>query len=414
MFLGLWSNMSQRNFQIATWAALCATPKIGLGVKTRQSGLIYNSFLAFVLYLFQNIVMKPDLQSAQPRGRGTVSNRVSRYDRVSRHAEADGWDREEDLPILRTQVSVERPRSIISYNRSPDLPFDRSINPYRGCEHGCVYCFARPSHAYLGLSPGLDFETRLVARPDAPEVLRTELARKSYKVAPLAIGTNTDPYQPIEREHGIMRRCLEVLEASGHPVAIVTKGALIERDLDVLGRMAQRGLVRVGISVTTLDATLSRLMEPRAPAPRRRLTIIRRLAQAGVPVRIMASPMVPALTDPELEAILAAGKDAGARSASWIMLRLPQEVSPLVQEWLAEHFPDRAARIMARLREMHGGQDYDARWGHRMRGEGPYAEIIAHRFTVAMKRLGLKEKAPPMRCDLFVPPRLPSAQLDLF
>lgn len=358
--------------------------------------------------------MKPDLQTTHARGRGAVTNSVSRYDRVSRHAEADGWDRDEDLPVLRTEVSLERPRSMISYNRSPDLPFDRSINPYRGCEHGCVYCFARPSHAYLGLSPGLDFETRLVARPDAPEVLRAELARKSYKVAPLAIGTNTDPYQPIERAHGIMRRCLEVLEACGHPVAIVTKGALIERDLDILGRMAQRGLVRVGISVTTLDATLSRLMEPRAPTPARRLTMIRRLAQAGVPVRIMASPMIPALTDPELEAILAAGKDAGARSASWIMLRLPQEVSPLVQEWLAEHYPDRAGRIMARLREMHGGQDYDARWGHRMRGEGPYAEIVAHRFAVAMKRLGLKEKAPPMRCDLFVPPRLPSAQLDLF
>jgi len=354
------------------------------------------------------------LQTTQPRGRGAVTNSVSRYDRLSRHAEADGWDIDEELPILRTEVSLERPRRVISYNRSPDLPFDRSINPYRGCEHGCVYCFARPSHAYLGLSPGLDFETRLVARPDAPEVLEAELAHRSYKVAPLAIGTNTDPYQPIERAHQIMRRCLEVLERCGHPVAIVTKGALIERDLDILGRMAQRGLVRVGISVTTLDPHLSRLMEPRAPAPARRLTMIRRLAQAGVPVRIMASPMVPALTDPELEAILAAGKDAGARSASWIMLRLPQEVSPLVQEWLALHYPDRAGRIMARLREMHGGQDYDARWGHRMRGEGPYAEIIAHRFAVAMKRLGLKEKAPPMRCDLFVPPRLPSAQLDLF
>ncbi len=358
--------------------------------------------------------MMSDLQTSVPKGRGAVSNRVNRFEPVTRHAEADGWAPDDDLPTLRTEVAFERPRSIISYNRSPDLPFDRSINPYRGCEHGCVYCFARPSHAYLGLSPGLDFETRLIARPEAPEVLRAELARASYRVAPIAIGTNTDPYQPIEREHQVMRRCLAVLEACGHPTAIVTKGALIERDLDILGRMARRGLVRVGVSVTTLDPKLSRLMEPRAPAPARRLQMIRKLAQAGVPVRIMASPIVPALTDPELEAILAAGKEAGARSASWIMLRLPREVSPLVQEWLAANFPDRARRIMARLREMHGGKDYDAGWGRRMRGEGPYAEMIARRFSIALKRLNLRETALPMRCDLFVPPRVPSAQLDLF
>ena len=318
------------------------------------------------------------------------------------------------LPTLRTEVSIERPRSMISYNRSPDLPFDRSINPYRGCEHGCVYCFARPSHAYLGLSPGLDFETKLVARPDAPAVLRTELGRASYKVAPIAIGTNTDPYQPIEKEHGIMRACLEVLADFGHPVAIVTKGALIERDLDILSGMARRGLVRVGISITTLDARLSRLMEPRAPSPARRMQVVRRLSGAGVPVRIMASPMVPALTDPELESILSVGKAAGARTTSWIMLRLPQEVSPLWQDWLAAHYPDRAGRIMARLREMHGGKDYDSRWDHRMRGEGPYAEMIAARFAVAIKRLGLKSAAPPMRCDVFQRPIAPTAQLSLF
>jgi len=358
--------------------------------------------------------MKNDLQTKQPKGRGALTNSVSRYDSVSRHAEHDGWDLDEPLPVLRTEVSLERPRSVISYNRSPDLPFDRSINPYRGCEHGCVYCFARPSHAYLGLSPGLDFETRLVARPEAPAVLRAELGKRSYKVAPIAIGTNTDPYQPIEKEHGIMRACLEVLEACGHPVAIVTKGALIERDLDILGRMARRGLMRVGISLTTLDAQLSRCMEPRAPTPARRLQMIRRLSAAGVPVRIMASPMVPALTDPELEEILARGKAAGARSASWIMLRLPQEVSPLWQEWLAQHYPDRAGRIMARLREMHGGKDYDARWGHRMRGEGPYAEIVATRFAVAIRRLGLKTKVPPMRTDLFQRPVAPDAQMSLF
>jgi DNA repair photolyase len=358
--------------------------------------------------------MKPDLQTRTAKGRGALTNADSRYNAVSRHGEADGWDMIEDLPTLRTEVSIERPRSIISYNRSPDLPFDRSINPYRGCEHGCVYCFARPSHAYLGLSPGLDFETRLVARPDAPEVLKSELGRKAYKAAPIAIGTNTDPYQPIEKEHEIMRRCLEVLDACSHPVAIVTKGTLIERDLDILSRMARRGLVRVGISVTTLDAGLSRVMEPRAPGPKRRLATIRRLSEAGVPVRIMASPMVPALSDPELEQILEAGKTAGARTASWIMLRLPREVSPLWQEWLAVHYPDRAKRIMTRLREMHGGKDYDARWGHRMRGEGAYAEMVAHRFAVALKRLGLKEKAPAMRTDLFQPPRPDSDQLSLF
>lgn len=347
------------------------------------------------------------------RGRGASSNHAGRFERHLREAVADGWDREDALPTLRTRTSIEVPRRMITYNRSPDLPFDRSINPYRGCEHGCVYCFARPSHAYLGLSPGLDFETRLIARPQAPQVLARELAARKYRVAPIAIGTNTDPYQPIEKDHGIMRGCLEVLAEAGHPVAIVTKGSLIERDLDILGDMTRRGLVRVGISVTTLDRRLSRLMEPRAPAPARRLQTIRRLAEAGVPVRVMASPMIPALSDPELEAILKAGKAAGARHASWIMLRLPQEVSMLVQDWLAEHFPDRASRIMARLREMHDGKEYDARWHRRMRGEGPYADMIARRFEVACKRLKLSAHAPPMRCDLFQAPVLPGGQLPL-
>jgi DNA repair photolyase len=349
------------------------------------------------------------------KGRGAGSNHAGRFEPQRREAVDDGWEREEDdLPVLRTETAIERPRSLITYNRSPDLPFDRSLNPYRGCEHGCVYCFARPSHAYLGLSPGLDFETRLVARPEAPEVLRRELAARRYRIAPIAIGTNTDPYQPIEAEHGITRACLQVLSEANHPVAIVTKGTLVERDIDILADMARRGLARVGISVTTLDARLSRLMEPRAPAPQRRLQAIRRLAEAGVPVRIMASPLVPALTDPELEAILRAGRDAGARHASWIMLRLPREVSPLVQEWLATHYPDRADRIMARLREMHGGKEYDATWHRRMRGEGPYAELIARRFDVAVRRLGLGTKAGPMRCDLFAPPLARDGQLSLF
>ncbi|MDF1727253.1 MAG: PA0069 family radical SAM protein [Sulfitobacter sp.] len=353
-------------------------------------------------------------QRYRVRGRAAQSNKVGRFEAHAREAVDDGWARDDDLPPLRTEVSSEVPRSVITYNRSPDLPFDRSINPYRGCEHGCVYCFARPSHAYLGLSPGLDFETRLVARPEAPQVLRRELGARAYRVAPIAIGTNTDPYQPIEKGHGIMRACLEVLSEAGHPVAIVTKGSLIERDIDILSEMALRGLVRVGISVTTLDAGLSRLMEPRAPAPQRRLLTVRRLAEAGVPVRIMASPLIPALTDPELEAILTAGRDAGARHASWIMLRLPREVSPLVQEWLEVHFPDRAGRIMARLREMHGGKDYDATWHKRMRGEGPYAEMIAQRFAVQIKRLGLATEAPPMRRDLFRRPAEDERQMSLF
>jgi len=377
-------------------------------------GLPVLSQVVFVLILFYSLGMKDDVLRNRAKGRGASSNQQGRFEAHARVAVDDGWARDEDLPVLRTQVSQENARSLVTYNRSPDLPFDRSINPYRGCEHGCIYCFARPSHAYLGLSPGLDFETRLVARPNAAQVLRRELGAKSYKVAPIAIGTNTDPYQPLEKTHEITRACLEVLRDARHPVAIVTKGSLIERDIDILGDMARRGLVRVGISITTLDARLSRLMEPRAPAPQRRLQMVRRLAGAGVPVRVMASPMVPALTDPELEHILRAGRDAGARHASWIMLRLPREVSPLMQEWLAEHFPDRAGRIMARLREMHGGKEYDAAWHRRMRGEGPYAEIIAARFAVAIKRLGLSTQAPPMRCDLFRAPKAETAQLSLF
>ncbi len=370
--------------------------------------------LVNVLFMFYSGPMT-DAHASRAKGRAALSNAVGRFEAHTRTDVDDGWPREdEDLPVLRTHVSTERPRSLITYNSSPDLPFDRSINPYRGCEHGCVYCFARPTHAYLGLSPGLDFETQLIARPGAEAVLRREIARPSYVVAPIAIGTNTDPYQPIEREHRIMRACLEVLSEAGHPVAIVTKGSLIERDLDILGPMARRGLVRVGISVTTLDARLSRLMEPRVPSPKRRLATIEALSRAGIPVRIMASPLVPALTDPELEAILAAGKAAGARSASWIMLRLPREVADLVEEWLREHFPDRAERILARLREMHGGKLYDANWHRRMRGEGEYAGIVAQRFDLAVKRLGLAKTSPPMRCDLFRKPVKPDRQLSLF
>ena len=354
--------------------------------------------------------MDPDLRP----GRGAGSRDSGRYERFSRVDEGDGWDIPEEASVLRTLVTEERPRSAITYQSSPDLPFDRSINPYRGCEHGCIYCFARPSHAWLGLSPGLDFETRLVARPTLPEVLAEELRKPRYKVAPLAIGTNTDPYQPVEKQRGIMRACLEVLRDFRHPVAIVTKGTLIERDTDILAEMAAQGLARVGISVTTLDPAISRRMEPRAPSPARRLATIRRLTEAGVPVRIMASPMVPALTDPELEKILEAGAEAGAEAASWIMLRLPLEVAELWQDWLAEHYPDRAARIMGHVRDMHGGEVYSSKWFTRMRGEGPYAELVERRFRRAARALGLDRKSPPLRCDLFAAPPRAGDQLSLF
>ncbi|SFK63468.1 PA0069 family radical SAM protein [Shimia haliotis] len=353
------------------------------------------------------------IDAERRRGRGAVSNAASRYE-PAREEINDGWEIEEARPAFRTFVEEERPRSVITRNTSPDLPFDRSINPFRGCEHGCIYCFARPSHAYLGYSPGLDFETRLVARPLAAQVLDRELRKRGYAVAPMAIGTNTDPYQPVERQYRIMRKVLEVLRDFRHPVAIVTKGTLIERDIDILSEMAAEGLVHVGLSVTTLDDATSRRMEPRVPRPARRLMTMERLAAAGIPVRVMMAPVVPSITDHEMEHILEASKNAGARAASWIMLRLPREVSLLFREWLEAHYPDRAARVMARVREMHGGKDYDAQWGKRMRGEGFYAEIIAQRFEVARKRFGLKKSLPELRTDLFEVPLAKGDQLALF
>jgi DNA repair photolyase len=348
------------------------------------------------------------------RARGASGNASGRFEPQARVAHHDGWDMLEEERLLRTEVRLERPRSALSYNRSPDLPFDRSVNPYRGCEHGCIYCFARPSHAYLNLSPGLDFETRLIARPGIGAVLDRELRAKGYEVAPIALGTNTDPYQPIEAEHRVMREVLEVLSAFNHPTAITTKGTLIERDLDILAPMAAQGLVRVGLSITTLDPGLSRRLEPRAPLPARRLAAIRRLTEAGIPVRVMVAPVIPGLTDPELDAILAAAAEAGASAASWIMLRLPLEVSPLFQDWLSEHAPDRAAKVMARVREVHGGRDYDPAWGKRMRGEGQWSTLIDQRFKLALARTGLSQPQPPLRRDLFRPPPRAGDQLALF
>ena len=373
--------------------------------------------IANVLISFYCCVMTQSDQYVPPeqrRGRGAQSRDSGRFERLRHVDEPDGWDIPEETPTLRTEVSEEHPRSLINYIRSPDLSFDRTINPYRGCEHGCIYCFARPSHAWLGLSPGLDFETRLVARPDAATVLDRELRAKRYSVAPIAIGTNTDPYQPIERDRMIMRGCLSVLQAFRHPVTIATKGTLIERDIDILSGMAAQNLVRVGITITTLNADLNRRMEPRVPSPARRLATISRLVDAGIPVRVMVSPIVPGLTDAEIEAILEVARDAGAQAATWAMLRLPLEVAPLWEAWMDEHFPDRKSRVMSKLREMHAGKIYDAEFFKRVRGEGAYASLIAQRFTKARKRLGLKGNLPPLDCAAFRPPPRAGDQLSLF
>ena len=354
------------------------------------------------------------IPDARRKGRAARSNDASRFDPYIRVTEDDGWHRDDDLPPLRTEVADERPRRVITRNTSPDVGFDRSINPYRGCEHGCIYCFARPSHAFLGLSPGLDFETRLVARPTAPQVLAEELRARNYSPDVIAIGTNTDPYQPIERDRGIMRQVLQVLSDFLHPVAITTKGTLIERDIDILAPMAARGLVRVGISVTTLDPDIARRMEPRVPSPARRLATIRRLSEAGIPVRVQVSPIVPALTDHELEAILEAASDAGAKAASAIVLRLPREVADLFGDWVSAEFPDRADRILGRVRDLHGGRDYDPDWGLRMTGQGEWARLLKARFDLACRRLGLARQLPPLRLDLFAPPPRAGEQLSLF
>lgn len=387
-------------------------------IKSRQQVSSMKNRLEYVHDMFQNVVMTQPEHGLMPgqrvRARGALGNQTGRFESTDRTAVDDGWDIPHGDRLLRTEVRLERPRSALSYNRSPDLPFDRSVNPYRGCEHGCIYCFARPSHAFLNLSPGLDFETRLIARPGIGAVLDAELRGPAYRVATVALGTNTDPYQPIETEHRVMREVLEVLAAFHHPVAITTKGSLIERDLDILSPMAAKGLLRVGFSVTTLDAGLSRRLEPRAPTPTRRLQTIARLTAAGIPVRVMIAPVIPGLTDHELEPILAAAQEAGAVAASWIMLRLPLEVSPLFQDWLGAHAPDRAAKVMSRVREVHGGRDYDPAWGKRMRGEGAWSDLIKRRFDLATNRLGMNGQMPPLRCDLFNPPARPGDQLSLF
>jgi DNA repair photolyase len=353
------------------------------------------------------------------RGRGTVSNASGRYEPLARVAFDDGWQdsgaqRFEDLPPFKTTVTVDSTRKIIARNDSPDISFDRSINPYRGCEHGCVYCFARPTHAYLGLSPGLDFESKLFMKPNAPELLERELSVPGYVPKIIAIGTNTDPYQPIERRHQIMRRILEVLERAGHPVGIVTKSALVLRDLDILTRMAKRDLVKVAISVTTLDAKLARTMEPRAATPARRLDALRQLVAAGVPASTLVAPVIPAINDAEIERILDAVAATGVRHAGYVLLRLPLEIRDLFREWLVEHFPDRVAHVFKLVRDTRGGKDYDSTFGKRMTGSGPVAWMIGRRFEVACERLGLNVTSVKTTTEHFRHPRPATQQLDLF
>lgn len=347
------------------------------------------------------------------RGRGSAMNPTGRFEAFTRTEIDDGWQTIDELPPFKTEVTVERARTIITKNTSPDISFDKSINPYRGCEHGCVYCFARPTHAYQGLSAGLDFESKLFAKPDAAKLLEREITRPGYKVKPIAIGTNTDPYQPIERDWLIMRSILEVLEKYNHPVGIVTKSALVTRDIDILARMAQKGLAKVAISITTLDRTLARTMEPRCSTPSKRLEAIKQLTDAGIPTSVMVAPLIPGLNDYELERILDSAFAAGAREAGYVLLRLPLEVAPVFKEWLLRHYPERYRHVMSLIRSMRGGKDYDADWSKRMRGTGPYAWQISRRVEMTCKRLGMNTNRLKLNADLFINPKPDQEQLEL-
>ena len=346
-------------------------------------------------------------------GRGAQTNRSGRYEQIAYEPQDDGWESLAELEALTTEVQEVPARRILARNNAPDIGFDRSINPYRGCEHGCIYCFARPTHAFLGLSPGLDFETKLFAKTNAAQALERELAEPGYEVSTIAIGTNTDPYQPIERRYRIMRRILEVLSATNHPVGIVTKSALVLRDLDILTSMAKRGLVKVALSVTTLDRRLARAMEPRASTPDKRIETLQRLVDAGVPASVMVAPVIPGLTDMEMERILECASTVGIKNAGYVLLRLPLEIGDLFTEWLQANCPDRAKRVLSLMRSTRGGKLYDAKWGKRMVGDGPYAWMIGRRFEMAAERLGMNESSVDFRTDLFTPPSRPGQQLKL-
>jgi DNA repair photolyase len=396
-------------------------------------------------------------QQVAQKGRGAVTNLRGRYESVNREEFDDGWqplqfagdgpstgeqaagaeqtdttdagEQDDEPPRLKTIVTEETAKSIISRNASPDLPFSLSLNPYRGCEHGCIYCFARPSHSYLGLSPGLDFESRLVAKTNAPELLLRELARPSYQPDTITVGINTDAYQPIERERQLTRRILQILHDCENPVALITKSSLIERDIDLLAAMAAKRQAIAAVTITTLDPAIARTLEPRAASPARRLRVIRTLAEAGIPVSVSIAPVIPFVTEPDLERVMEAAVEAGAGQAGYIVLRLPWEVSPLFRQWLQAHFPDRAARVMNRIQDMRGGKDYDADFATRMRGTGVWAELLQQRFDKASRRLGIDHRnrafatldASRFRRPLLVPPtrggqgkRAKNDQLDLF
>jgi DNA repair photolyase len=354
------------------------------------------------------------LTPAAPRGRGAPGNPPNRFEAYQRSPQDDGWDGlATDDPAPTTSLLPDASRSLIGYNRSPDVPFDRSVNPYRGCEHGCVYCFARPSHAYLGYSPGLDFESRILFKPDAAHLLRAELSKPGYRCRPMALGANTDAYQPAERRLRITRGLLQVLREFGHPATLITKSALVERDTDLLEALAADGLVQVVLSFSTLDPELARTLEPRAAAPHRRLVSLKRLSAAGIPCGVLAAPVIPGLTDHELEAILQRARAAGARSAGYVLLRLPLEVRQLFHDWLELHRPERAAKVIGQIRDCRGGRDYDANFATRMQGTGPLARLIADRFRLSERRLGFLP-APELKTGRFrVPGRL-SDQLSLF
>jgi DNA repair photolyase len=354
------------------------------------------------------------LDAGRRRGRGARSNRVGRYEGEKRIEVDDGWESLATLEAFRTEVKVERAKSIISTNDSPDISFDQSINPYRGCEHGCIYCYARPGHAYLGHSPGIDFETKLYAKVNAAALLEQELAARSYVPKTIALGAVTDPYQPIDRDYRVTREILEVLDRANHPVGIVTKSALVVRDIDILQRMAARDLVKVALSVTTLDGKVARAMEPRAATPSRRLDAIRQLTAAGIPAQVMVAPIIPGLNDHEIEEILQAAREAGAQDAGYVLLRLPLELKDLFREWLTTEFPDRAKRVISILKTMHGGKDYDPTFGLRQRGSGPYADQIAARFRLALQRLGMNKRHLKLRTDLFRAPVPKGGQMKLF
>jgi DNA repair photolyase len=356
----------------------------------------------------------PPLPAGLRRGRGARSNVSSRFDDEQRAGFDDGWCGLDSLEPFKTEVTLETARRIINCIDSPDIPYQQSINAYRGCEHGCIYCYARPTHSYLGLSAGLDFETKLTVKQNTLELLEAELAKPGYVVKPITLGSNTDPYQPIERKYQLTRRMLELFEATRHPVAIVTKSALVTRDLDILKPLAERNLVKVALSITTLDHRLARRMEPRASTPERRLEALRQLCEAGIPAAVMTAPIIPALNDHETEAILEQAAAAGVQQAGYVLLRLPLEISPLFQEWLAEEFPDKAKHVMSLVRSARGGKDYDAKFGERQRGTGVYADLIAQRFRLAMQRLGLNQANLQLTCDLFRAPVPKGGQMSLF